>query len=73
MVSVKVECDGQILAKVNYYCRAMCDVPQTFKEAMSSSKSEKWASTMKEEMDSLWGKWFIRIDHTAKGQKCSEG
>ncbi len=31
----------------------MCDVPQTLKEAMSSSKSELWAKAMKGEMDSL--------------------
>lgn len=33
--------------------RVMCNVPQTFKESMSSSKSEMWASVMKEEIDSL--------------------
>jgi len=49
----KVECDDQILANVDFCYRVMCRVPQTFKEAMSSSKSEMWASAIKEEMDSL--------------------
>lgn len=48
-----MERDDQILTNIDYCYRVMCNVPQTFKEAMSSSKLEIWASAMKEEMDSL--------------------
>lgn len=48
-----VECNDQIITSVDY-CYRMCFVPQTFKEAMSSSVSQMWAKAMmKEEMDSL--------------------
>lgn len=49
----KVEWRDQILANVDYCYRVMYNVPQTFKEAMSSSKSEIWTSTIKEEIDTL--------------------
>lgn len=48
-----MECDDQIPTTVDYCYRVMCNVPQTFKEAMTSPKSEIWATAMKEEMDSL--------------------
>lgn len=35
------------------FCYRMCDVPQTFKEAMSSPKAEVWAKAMQEEIESL--------------------
>ncbi len=47
-----VECDDQILTNVDY-CYRVCDVPQTFKEAMSSNESQMWAKAMEEEINSL--------------------
>lgn len=44
--------NDQALISIDY-CYRMCDVPQTFKEAMSSPKAEIWAKAMKEEMNSL--------------------
>lgn len=47
-----VECDVQILTNADY-CYRVCDVPQTFKEAMSSNESQMWAKAMEEEINSL--------------------
>lgn len=35
------------------YCYRVCDVPQTFKEAMSSNESQMWTKAMEEEINSL--------------------
>lgn len=35
------------------FCYRMCEVPQTFKEAMSSPKAEIWTKAMQEEIESL--------------------
>ncbi|RXN12697.1 Retrovirus-related Pol poly from transposon TNT 1-94 [Labeo rohita] len=45
--------EDQALTNIDYYYRVACDVPQTLKETLSSSKSEQWVKAMKEEMDSL--------------------
>lgn len=42
-----------MLTDIDYCYRVVCDVPQTLKEALSSSKSEQWVKAMEEEMDSL--------------------
>lgn len=47
-----VECDDHILTNVDF-CYRVCGVPQTFKDAMSSSESQMWARAMKEEINSL--------------------
>ena len=49
---VKCDDDDKALTSIDYCYRVACDVPQTLKEAMSSSKSELWAEDMKEEVDS---------------------
>lgn len=52
-ISVRGKCDDQALTSTDSGYRAAWDVPQTLKEAMSSSKSELWAEAMKDEFDSL--------------------
>lgn len=50
----KVKCDEDLeVTNIDYCYRVTCDVPQTLKEALSSSESEQWAKAMREEMDSL--------------------
>lgn len=38
---------------VDYCCRAVCGIPQTFGEAMGSANSKEWAKAMDEEIQSL--------------------
>ena len=38
---------------VDYCCRAVCGIPQTFGEAMESDNSKEWAKAMDEEIQSL--------------------
>lgn len=47
------EISDQILTDNKDYCYRMYDVPQTFKDAISSSNSDAWTKAMKEEMDFL--------------------
>lgn len=47
------EISDQMLTEDIDYCYRTYDVPQTFKEAISSSNSDAWAKAMKEEIDSL--------------------
>lgn len=47
-----VEYNDQILTNVDY-CYRVCDVPQTFKETMTSNESQMWAKAMEEEINSL--------------------
>lgn len=46
----KVMSDDQTLSNVDHCCREMHNVPQTFKEATSSSESEIWTTAIKEEI-----------------------
>lgn len=52
-MTMSVKFYDKILANVDYCYRVMFNVPYTFKEATSLSKSELWVSAMEEEMDSL--------------------
>lgn len=47
------EISDQMLTEDIDYCYRTYNVPQTFKEAISSSNSDAWAKAMKEETDSL--------------------
>lgn len=47
-----VESDDQILTNVDY-CYRMCDLPQTFVEAMNSNESKMWVKAMEDEISSL--------------------
>ena len=49
----KVQCDDQKFVNIDYCYRVMCNVPNTFKEAMNSAESKLWTDAMQEEMNSL--------------------
>lgn len=41
------------ITNIDYCYRLMCNVPQTYKEAVNSVNAKEWAGAMKEEMQSL--------------------
>ena len=45
------EDDSTLTIGIDYCYRAVCGVPLTFKEAMSSTESGKWKRAMDEEID----------------------
>ena len=49
----KVQCDDQKYVNIDYCYRVMCNVPNTFKEAMNSAESKLWTDAMQEEMNYL--------------------
>lgn len=66
------EISDQMLTDIDY-CYRMYDVPQTFKEAISSPNSDAWAKAMKEEMDSLKENDTFALTRLPKGKHAVGG
>lgn len=47
------ECNDNLQMCVDFCYRAVCDLPNTYQEALASAESEQWKMAMEEEMKSL--------------------
>jgi len=47
------ESEDQLLTNIDYCYRLMCNIPLTFREALTSSESKQWVIAMDEEMQTL--------------------
>ncbi|KAJ8365023.1 hypothetical protein SKAU_G00138540 [Synaphobranchus kaupii] len=65
--------DDSTLTSVDYCYRAVCGVPLTFKEAMTSTESEKWGKAMDEEIKSLEDNQTFALTKLPKGRKTVGG
>lgn len=67
-----IECDDQILTSVDY-CYRVCDVPQSFKEAMGSNESQMWVKAMEEEINSLHENYTFTLTTLPEGKHAVGG
>lgn len=65
--------DDSTLTSVDYCYRAVCGVPLTFKEAMTSTESGKWKKAMDEEMGSLEDNQTFTLTKLPEGRKTVGG
>ena len=65
--------DDSTLTSVDYCYRAVCGVPLTFKEAMTSTESEKWSKAMDEEIKSLEDNKTFTLTKLPEGRKTVGG
>ncbi|KAJ8335974.1 hypothetical protein SKAU_G00393170 [Synaphobranchus kaupii] len=65
--------EDSTLTSVDYCYRAVCGVPLTFKEAMTSTESEKWGNAMDEEIKSLEDNQTFTLTKLPKGRKTVGG
>ena len=61
--------DDSTLISVDYCYRAVCGVPLTFKEAMTSTESGKWEKAMDEEMKSFEDNQTFTLTKLPEGRK----
>lgn len=72
-VSEKTDDEDSTLISVDYCYRAVCGVPLTFKEAMTSTESEKWKKAMDEEMKSLEDNQTFTLTKLPEGRETVGG
>lgn len=58
---------------VDYCYRAVCGVPQTYREALMSPDAPGWEHAMKEEMDSLKENDIFELTTLPEGRKTAGG
>ena len=65
--------DDSTLTSVDYCYRAVCGVPLTFKQAVTSSQAGKWKRAMDEEMQSLEENQTFTLTKLPEGRKTVGG
>lgn len=63
----------EVNTNINYRYRAICGVPQTFKEAVESANSKQWKKAMDEEIQSLRENNTYILTELPKGKKTVGG
>ncbi|XP_066542004.1 uncharacterized protein [Hoplias malabaricus] len=63
----------QVLTNMDYCYRVMCNIPLTFREAVTSSDSKKWVSAMDEEIESLKENDTFTLTTLPEGKKAVGG
>lgn len=58
---------------IDFCYRAVCDIPQTYKDAIASTNSRQWISAMNEEMQSLEENETFSLTHLPPGKRAVGG
>lgn len=63
------ENDDQVMTNIDCCYRLMCNVPLTFREAVTSADSKEWVNVMDEEMQMLRENYTFTLTSLSEGKK----